>query len=39
MPLLWFLPMIMLSAMFDMTSRYALARTRQVRDFNGGLSS
>ncbi len=39
MPLLWFLPMIMLSAMFDVSSREALERTKQVRDFTGGLLS
>ena len=39
MPLLWFLPMIMLGAMFEATSRPALVRAKQVRDFTGGLSS
>ena len=39
MPMLWFLPMIMLSAMFDVTSRAALVRAKQVRDLTGGLLS
>jgi len=39
MPLLWFLPMIMLSAMFDVSSREAVVRIKQVRGSIGGLSS
>jgi len=39
MPLLWFLPMILLGAMFDMTSRAAQVWAKQVRDLTGGLSS
>jgi hypothetical protein len=39
MPMLWFLPMIMLSAMFDVTSRAAVVRAEQVRDLTGGLLS
>jgi hypothetical protein len=37
MPLLWFFPMIMLSAMFDLSS--GAARARQNRHLAGGLSS
>ena len=33
MPLLWFLPMITLGAMFDMTSRPAPVRVKPTRDF------